>query len=25
MNDSAFTDEQRAGVYRAIGERRDMR
>ncbi|MEL7558680.1 5,6-dimethylbenzimidazole synthase [Stutzerimonas chloritidismutans] len=25
MSDSAFTDEQRAGVYRAIGERRDMR
>jgi len=25
MSDAAFTDEQRAGVYRAIGERRDMR
>jgi 5,6-dimethylbenzimidazole synthase len=25
MSESAFTDEQRAGVYRAIGERRDMR
>ncbi|WP_417779656.1 5,6-dimethylbenzimidazole synthase [Stutzerimonas xanthomarina] len=25
MNEFAFTDEQRAGVYRAIGERRDMR
>ncbi|MGK9064403.1 5,6-dimethylbenzimidazole synthase [Stutzerimonas chloritidismutans] len=25
MTDSAFTDEQRAGVYRAIAERRDMR
>lgn len=25
MNEHAFTDEQRAGVYRAIAERRDMR
>lgn len=25
MSEFAFTDEQRAGVYRAIGERRDMR
>ena len=25
MSGFAFTDEQRAGVYRAIGERRDMR
>lgn len=25
MTDSAFTNEQRAGVYRAIAERRDMR
>ena len=25
MSDHAFTDEQRAGIYRAIAERRDMR
>ena len=25
MSEFAFTEEQRAGVYRAIGERRDMR